>query len=637
MEDSCNNKTGSGTIPFAPVVWKMHLLIAFIGLLIISIVSYGFYSGNRISTIDAALLRAAMKIKLEASTTNLVIEGLLGEGFATNFEPTWQPLDIAFQNFLSIFEQSKKSIEFLPFKNNQVDFEDIEKVSLKLSEFKGKARNRFNSKRSLFLDEEVDKIYRKAFEDLIEELNHLEDRLRRLMSANLLFFRYSQSVMIVLCFFLTVFAALIFQRFENARAKAYFSLKKANKKLETEIAVRESTQKALEASEERFRQLAENIRDLFWLEDVFEPKKIVYVNPTFKLWWGCKPDNIYEDNSIFWQIVHPDDQQRVMQSYSNFIRDTEQFDSSFRIILPDNSIRWIRSRGFPIRDNSGKMYRVAGLAQDISLQKRYEEHQQQLIEELKNFSSTVSHDLRAPLINLKGFSKEIGFACDVMRPTIESALSSSKGEHNNELSTAFYEDIPEAIKHINLAVSKMERLVNGILKLSRLGRRALLPERLDLNKIVQDTLKSFAYQIKETGAKVSVGRLPVTIADKIAIEQIFSNLLGNALNYLDSDRDGEIKITAESRMDENVFHVQDNGRGIKNSDLKKVFNMFERLGNNSVAGEGMGLAYVQSLVRRHQGVIYCESEYGVGTMFTFTISKRLNLYEEIKADQNIVY
>ena len=145
---------------------------------------------------------------------------------------------------------------------------------------------------------------------------------------------------------------------------------------------------------------------------------------------------------------------------------------------------------------------------------------------------------------------------------------------------------------------------------------------------VQDTLKSFAYQIKEDGVKVSVDNLPKTTADRISVEQIFSNLLGNALNYLDPERPGEIEITANCRVNETVFYVRDNGCGIKKSDLTKVFNIFERLNNNSVAGEGMGLAYVQALVRRHQGEVYCGSEYGVGSEFTFTLPKRLNPHEE---------
>ena len=144
-----------------------------------------------------------------------------------------------------------------------------------------------------------------------------------------------------------------------------------------------------------------------------------------------------------------------------------------------------------------------------------------------------------------------------------------------------------------------------------------------MNEIIDDTLKSLAYQIKARGIRMSVGELPPTAADKVAVEQIFSNLLSNAINYIDPVRLGEIEITGESRLEENVFHVRDNGCGIKNSDIQKVFNMFERLGKNSVNGEGMGLAYVRALVRRHGGTVLCESEYGAGSKFTFTILKRL--------------
>jgi signal transduction histidine kinase len=223
-------------------------------------------------------------------------------------------------------------------------------------------------------------------------------------------------------------------------------------------------------------------------------------------------------------------------------------------------------------------------------------------------------------------------AHEVMQPLVASALASLEGEDNRDLAAAFYDYMPEAINHINAAVSKMERLVSAILKLARLGRRELMPQKLDMNKIVRETLASFAYQIKAGGVNVAVADLPETIADRVSMEQIFSNLLGNALNYLDPDRAGEIEISAESRMDETVFHVRDNGRGIKDSDLKKVFNIFERLGNHAVDGEGMGLAYVQALVRRHRGEVYCQSEYGAGTEFTFTLSKRLILHEDIKAD-----
>jgi PAS domain S-box-containing protein len=630
--NNCIPKNGLSTTRFTSGVWKMHCIIFLIGLFIICIVSYGFYAGDRISTVDASLVRSAMKLNLEAATTNLVIEGLLGEGFAANFEPVWAPLDAALRNFLSIVTESKIRWAVLPFRSTALDAANIKSLEQKLSAYKEKAAERFANKRISFLDEEADRVYRLAFKDLVKDLDALEDRLRGVMSGNLTLFRYSQAAMILLCILLTALAAILFQRFAGQRARAYVSLQTANEQLENEIVERRRSENAVRASEERFRQLAENIMDVFWLEDVGEAHKIVYVSPTFELWWGCKSAEVYADSSIFWQIVHPDDRKLVTLSYQKFTGGTGEFNTEFRIIRPDGSIRWVHSRGFPIRDAAGKMHRIAGLAQDITGQKREEERREQLAKELKDFSNAVSHDLRAPLINLKGFSKEIEAALEVIRPVIDEALAATGGSTRKEVATAFYEDLPEAVEFISASVSKMERLINAILKLSRLERRELLLEKLDMNKIVQDTLKSFAYQIKEIGAIISVKNMPETIADKVSIEQVFSNLLGNALNYLDSERAGKIEISAESWIDETVFHVRDNGRGIKNSDLTNIFNVFERLGNDSVAGEGMGLSYVQALVRRHEGNVFCVSEYGVGTKFTFTISKRLNLHENSKAD-----
>ena len=239
----------------------MHLLILTIGLVLIGIVGYGFYSGDRINTVDASLVRSAMKIKLEASTTNLVIEGLLGEGLATDFEPVWAPLDAAMRDFRSVVDESKKRRAVLPFRSAAVDAADIEHLERKLSAFKEKAAERFANKRISLLDEEADRVYRQAFKDLVGDLDALEDRLRRVMSGNLTLFRYSQTAMIVLCVLLTVLAAILFQRFAGQRARAYAALQAANERLENEIAERRRSEEAVRASEERFRQLVKELKD----------------------------------------------------------------------------------------------------------------------------------------------------------------------------------------------------------------------------------------------------------------------------------------------------------------------------------------------------------------------------------------
>ena len=186
--------------------------------------------------------------------------------------------------------------------------------------------------------------------------------------------------------------------------------------------------------------------------------------------------------------------------------------------------------------------------------------------------------------------------------------------------TALREDIPEALDFIGSSVSRMDEFINALLKLSRLGRRELTIEPLDMNALVQTTVKTLAHQIAARQATVSVQSLPQVIADETSMEQIMGNLLNNAVLYLDPSRQGEISVEGERNGNEAIFRVRDNGRGIAAADMEKVFAPFRRAGRQDVPGEGMGLAYVQKLVHRHGGRIRCESKLDVGTTFSFTIS-----------------
>jgi len=607
----------------APVSWKMHLCIFVVGLTAVGIVGYGFYSGNHINTVDAPLLQAAMKIKLEAATTNLVIEGLLGDGFVGDLEPVWQQLNTSFLNFQTIFRENEPHPPLLPFHAKPAEPGLVGTIESTLSEFKERGLERLTNKKISFIDEEVDQKYRSSFNGLMGLLTTLEDNLQQSMEKNLALFRYSQKIMIGLCVLLVILAAITFKRFENQRTMAFFFLKGVNDQLQKEIQQRIRSENAVRASEERFRQLAENIMDLFWLEDIREPGGIVYVSPTFDLWWNRTPEDVYRDKELFWEIVHPEDRNRVITSYQGFIKGMEEFDAKFRIICRDKSLRWIHARGFPIQDGEGRTFRVAGLAHDITEEKRHQARQEQLVKELKDFSYAVSHDFRPPLVNIKGFSQEIRAALELIKPAIDEDVKSLPTKSKNQATAAMNEDLPEALDFIDASVVQMERLIQAILKLSRLGRRELHLEQLDVNGMLKDILKSFAYEISSRNIKVFLENLPETMADRVSMEQIFSNLLSNAIKCLKPGSLGEIQILGESRLDENVFHVCDNGCGIETSDQEKVFNMFERLGKSSDDGEGMGLAYVRALVRRHGGEVFCQSECGVGSKFTFTISKKL--------------
>lgn len=249
-------------------------------------------------------------------------------------------------------------------------------------------------------------------------------------------------------------------------------------------------------------------------------------------------------------------------------------------------------------------------------------------QELRTFTYIVSHDLRAPLINLKGFTAELRLALETIQTALDSAWPYLEESLRQSVTAALTEDVPEALGFIDSSINQMDNFINAILKLSRLGRRELYFEPLDMNIMVQETLQTLAHQIEQHQVQVHVGWLPFVLADRLSIQQILGNILHNAILYLAPARPGQIEISGEQGQAEVKYCIRDNGRGIAEADLPKVFEPFRRVGRPDVPGEGMGLAYVQTLVRRHGGQIWCQSEPGVGTTFCFTLPDRLRREED---------
>ncbi len=251
--------------------------------------------------------------------------------------------------------------------------------------------------------------------------------------------------------------------------------------------------------------------------------------------------------------------------------------------------------------------------------KTYSEDLMRINEELKNFAYIVSHDLRAPLVNIKGFSHELSQAVKEFTLLLEKHLDRFDDGEKQRLEGLLKKEIPEALGFIGSSIMRMDALINSILKLSRLGRNELKPELVDTESVVHALLKSLAHQIDMHNVQITIGTLPEIIIDRTAIEHIFGNILDNALKYLGPARPGKIEVTSERNAEEAIFSIRDNGRGIAKDDIPKIFDLFRRAGRQDVPGEGMGLAYVKALVRRHGGRIWCESEPGVGTTFSFAI------------------
>jgi PAS domain S-box-containing protein len=406
---------------------------------------------------------------------------------------------------------------------------------------------------------------------------------------------------------------------ERRVAERTAELNEVNEQLKKKIADLRRTQKSLRESEERFRELAELLPQFVYEVDL--NGKFTFLNRAALDEGGYTLEDLALGLSPL-DMFMPEDMEAVARDIAEVLKGKAVGGHEYTVRRKDGTTFPSVSFSSPIlRD--GRVVGLRGVGINISAQKRAEEAQAQLIEEIKHFAFVVSHDLHAPLVNIRGFFDEVKAGLDEVFPVVERVVPSMEEEEKLRVTHMMKEDIPESLSFIDSSITHMNRLIYAVLEMSRAGRRELVFEPVNMNELVRETLRSLSYQIRETGVNVTVGTLPQTIADRTAMEQIVGNLLTNALKYLDPKRPGKIEITGHHFADENVFVVRDSGRGIDQSDLTRIFHMFQRSRDEEGPGEGMGLAYARALVRRHGGGIWCESEPGKGSTFTFTISDRL--------------
>ncbi len=248
-------------------------------------------------------------------------------------------------------------------------------------------------------------------------------------------------------------------------------------------------------------------------------------------------------------------------------------------------------------------------------------------EEIQRFAYVVTHDLRAPLVNIMGFTSELEGSLGSIQNFIRSSNenTSSAADQNQQARIAALEELPEAIGFIRSSTRKMDSLINAILKLSREGRRMLKPEPIRLDALLKSTAENVQHQVAEAGGAVEIeAKVPPVISDRLALEQIFSNLLDNAVKYRAPQRPLKIQIHAsEVRGQRILIEVKDNGRGIAKPDHERVFDLFRRSGAQDRPGEGIGLAHVRTMIRNLGGDITLTSELEQGTTMKLNLPKDL--------------
>lgn len=286
----------------------------------------------------------------------------------------------------------------------------------------------------------------------------------------------------------------------------------------------------------------------------------------------------------------------------------------------DGTLYWVDTTIFPFVGADGRPYRYIAIRTDITQRKADQLTLQQTAadlaernKELEAIVYTVSHDLRSPLVNVQGFSRQLTRACDTLRAALVGAQD---GRLEAEpLRKPLESTIPQALRFINAGVAKMEALLAGLLHYSRLGRIPLAPRPLDMNALLAEIVAAMKFQLLEAKAEVQIDPLPACRADAAQTSQVFANLLDNALKYRSPRRPLRVHVRGRSEGGQVVYTVADNGLGIAPQHQAKIFEIFHRLNPSDSPGEGLGLTIAQRVLERQRGRIWVESAVEVGSCF----------------------
>jgi len=377
----------------------------------------------------------------------------------------------------------------------------------------------------------------------------------------------------------------------------------------SDITERKRMEVSLRESDEKFRQLAENITDVFWITSP-DLKTMHYVSRCYVRVWGRSTESLYANPHEWVEAILPEERERVFTAFAGLMDDVPYVDMEYRIARPDGAIRWIQDRGFQVRDAGGKLIRLAGIASDITERKQVAE-QLVLAKEAADsanrakseFLATMSHEIRTPMNGLLGFTNLL----------IESPLSDEQSQ------------FAQAIK---LSGKTLLTLINDILDYSKIEAGKLTVEAIpfDLSQVVQEVAGLIAMQAQQKNLAFHVqcesGLPPQFTGDPCRVRQVLLNLAGNAVKFT---RQGGITIRLKPALAQSGFvrcEITDTGVGISADNQARLFQPFSQADSSTTrkyGGTGLGLAISKQLVELMGGEIGLNSQPNQGSTFWFTL------------------
>jgi two-component system, cell cycle sensor histidine kinase and response regulator CckA len=371
-----------------------------------------------------------------------------------------------------------------------------------------------------------------------------------------------------------------------------------------DISERKRAEVVLRENEERFRQLAENIQEVFWMTDVAK-QQMIYINPGFEKIWGRTCAELYQSPRLWLEAIHPEDRERI-QAAIQTKQAAGTYDEEYRIQRPDGTIRWVRDRAFPVRDAEGRVYRIVGIAEDMTRQRELEEQfrQMQKMEAVGQLAGGVAHDFNNLLTVIRGGAE---------------LLLTAENRNNS--------DSRELLHQIVAAADRAAGLTRQLLLFSR--RQVLHSTCVNLNDLIENLLKMLG---RIVGEHIRVRceyapKLPHIQADAGMLEQVVMNLVVNARDAMPGGGELLLRTSLDSRpgyfretaslgaVDAYVcLSITDTGTGIHPDVLPRIFEPFFTT-KAADKGTGLGLATVYGIVQQHHGWVDVQSKVGRGTTF----------------------
>ncbi len=355
----------------------------------------------------------------------------------------------------------------------------------------------------------------------------------------------------------------------------------------------------------------------------------------------------FDDNHVSLEqaidCYHRDDRERAKDYLYQAIKDRTGFEFELRLVRADGAVRDVLSRGLPEYGPDGKVLGLFGIFQDITERKNHERLQANLRkllqeevqrrtrelrlvnQELKDHAYIVSHDLRAPLLNIISHAKDLDASTAEQIAALTPLLDDLAAGVRQPFAAWLHRELPESLSYIRTNAQRMDSLIVSLLELARLGQRVPLTQPLDLAELARTAIEELAHHIECKGIAVQIGQLPTIEGDRHYLETILRNLLSNAVKYTPAGNGGRIVVDSASEGDHITVAVRDTGRGIAAEELVQIFLPFRRVGEQDCEGQGMGLAFVQLAVQQCGGLIQVASQPGKGSTFQFTLPKRPDL------------